>query len=108
MSASYIWAAILGMAAVTYLLRVLPITVLSRVRIPRPIERWLSFVPVSVMAALVATEVVRPDGRWLAPLSNPYLLAALPTAAVYHKTRSLLGATVVGILCFLALRALVG
>ncbi len=108
MSSGYVWTAILGMAAVTYALRALPITILSRLSIPRPVERWLSFIPVSVMAALVASEVVRPGGTWLPPLHNPYLLAALPTAAVYHRTRSLLGATIVGIVCFLALRALVG
>jgi branched-subunit amino acid transport protein len=107
-TAAYIWAAVIGMAVTTYALRALPITVLSRVRIPRPLERWLSFVPVSVMAALVASEVVRPDGRWLAPASNPYLLAAIPTGIVYHFTKSLLGATLAGVACFLAFRALLG
>lgn len=108
MSATYVWLVILSMALVTYGLRALPITLLARIRMPEPLERWLSFVPVSVMAALVASEVVRPDGNWLPPLHNPYLLAAVPTGLVYHKTRSLLGATVAGIVCFLALRALVG
>ena len=68
----------------------LPITVLSRLRIPRPLERWLSFVPVSVMAALVAGEVAasRTD-TGCRRSQNPYLFAALPTALVYYKTRSL-------------------
>lgn len=108
MTAAYVWTTVLAMAVVTYLLRALPITVLSRLRIPRPVERWLSFVPVSVMAALVASEVFRPDGRWLEPGHNPYLLAALPTGLVYYWTRSLLGATLAGVACFLAFRALLG
>lgn len=108
MSHAYIWAAIAGMAVTTYLLRALPITVLSRLHIPRPVERWLSYVPVSVMAALVAGEVFRPNDRWLPLAHNPYLLAALPTGAVYYFTRSLLGATLAGIVCFLAFRALLG
>jgi branched-subunit amino acid transport protein len=108
MSATYVWVTIVAMAAVTYGLRALPITVLSRLRIPRPVERWLSFVPVSVMAALVAGEVFRPDGRWLPLGQNPYLLAALPTGLVYYWTKSLLGSTVAGILAFLAFRALLG
>jgi branched-subunit amino acid transport protein len=103
-----IWAVIGGMAVTNFVLRLTPIAVLSRLRIPRPIERWLSYVPVSVMAAIVATEVVRPGGVWLAPWSNAYLMAALPTAFVYHRSRSLFGATVVGILAFLALRYLLG
>jgi branched-subunit amino acid transport protein len=106
MSARYIWVTILAMALATYALRALPITVLSRLRIPRPVERWLSYVPVSVMAALVAGEVFRPDGRWLPLGRNPYLLAAVPTGLVYHWTKSLLGATAAGVLAFLAFRAL--
>lgn len=108
MTSTYVWVTILAMAATTYAMRAVPITVLSRLRIPRPLERWLSFVPVSVMAALVASEVVRPEGRWLPPLHNPYLLAAVPTALVYHRTKSLLGATLAGIACFLAFRGLLG
>jgi branched-subunit amino acid transport protein len=103
-----IWAVIGGMAVTNFVLRLTPIAVLSRLRIPRPVERWLSYVPVSVMAAIVATEVVRPGGVWLTPWSNAYLLAAVPTAFVYHRTRSLFGATVVGVLAFLALRYLLG
>lgn len=86
MSRSYVWVVILSMAAVTYAMRALPITVLSRLRIPRPLERWLSFVPVSVLAALVSAEVIRPGGEWLPPLHNPYLLASVPTALVFYKT----------------------
>ena len=105
---SYIWAAIAGMAVATFALRATPILLLSRLEMPKALERWLSFVPVSVMAALVAGEVIRPNGAWLPLLHNPYLLAVFPTALVYYKTRSLLGATVLGVLAFLALRALLG
>jgi branched-subunit amino acid transport protein len=108
MSGVYVWAVILGLAVTTFLLRAIPIALLSRLRLPRSLERWLSFVPVSVMSALVVGEVMRPGGVWLPPLHNPYLLASLPTALVYHRTRSLLGATVAGILAFLAMRALLG
>jgi branched-subunit amino acid transport protein len=104
----YIWSAIAGMAACTFALRLLPIAALSRMRIPPLVERWLSFVPVSVMAALVTGEVLRPGGAWISPVKNPYLLAAIPTALVYRLTRSLLGATIAGILAFLAFRALLG
>lgn len=103
-----IWAVIGGMAVTNLILRLVPIAVLSRLRIPRPVERWLSYVPVSVMAAFVATEVLRPGGVWLAPWGNAYLVAALPTAFIYHRTKSLFGATVAGVLAFLAMRYLLG
>jgi branched-subunit amino acid transport protein len=103
-----IWAVIAGMALTNFVLRLVPIAVLSRLRIPRPVERWLSYVPVSVMAAFVATEVLRPGGAFVAPWSNAYLLAALPTAFIYYRTKSLFGATVAGVLAFLAFRYLLG
>jgi branched-subunit amino acid transport protein len=103
-----IWAVIIGMAITNFVLRLAPIAVLSRMRIPRPVERWLSYVPVSVMAAFVATEVLRPGGVWLDVWRNPYLVAALPTAFIYYRTKSLFGATVAGVLAFLAFRYLLG
>ncbi len=44
----------------------------------------------------------------MAPWENPYLLASIPTALVYWKTRSFLGAVVVGMLVFIALRWIMG
>jgi len=108
MTDTYIWAVVLGMALANYAVRFVPMALLARMELPRVVERWLSFIPVSVMAALVVGEVLRPDGHWLHPLENPYLFAAIPTALVYYKSRSFLGTTVVGILLFLAFRALLG
>lgn len=108
MTSSFIWTVVIGMAVANYLTRFPPIAIVSRVRLPRPVMRWLSFIPISVMGALVALEVLRPSGQWAHPLSNPYLWAAIPTALVYVKTRSFLGATISGIVLFVAIRALIG
>lgn len=103
-----ILAVIAGMAVANFAIRFTPIAVLSRIRLPEPVLRWLSFVPVSVMGALVATEVLRPGGVWQPPVSNPGLYAAVFTALVFHFSRSFLGATVSGMIAFVALRALIG
>jgi len=108
MSSSYIWAVIVGMAVANFTVRFLPVAVVSRLRLPEPFVRWLSYVPASVMGALVAGEVLRPGGEYLLTLRNPYLLAAVPTALIYQRTRSFLGATVTGILIFVGVRALLG
>jgi len=107
-TATIIWITVIGMAVTNLTLRLVPIAALSRLRLPRPLERWLSFVPVCVMASIVATELLRPGGTWLAPWANPYLVAAVPTAFVYRFTRSLFGSTVVGVIAFLAMRYLLG
>jgi branched chain amino acid efflux pump len=108
MSPELVWGLIAGMALTNIAVRALPIAVMSRFDLPEPVRRWLSYVPVSVMAAMVALEVLRPDGKLQLSLANPYLLAVVPTAVVYRFTRSFLGATVAGIAAFLAFRYLLG
>jgi branched-subunit amino acid transport protein len=102
------WSLVVAMAVVNIAFRWGPIAMLSRLRLPLPVERWLSFVPASVMSALVATEILRPGGHWLLPWQNVYLFAAVPTALVYWKTKSFLGASVTGMVAFLALRYFLG
>jgi branched-subunit amino acid transport protein len=108
MSAVVVWSVIAGMAVTNVVLRGAPIAALSRLRLPAVVERWLGYIPVSVMAAIVATQVLTPEGSWLPLWHNPYLLAAVPTALVYRFTRSFLGATVTGMVAFLAFRYLLG
>ena len=107
-SQATIVAVIVGMAVVNFTIRYIPIAALSRLELPRPLLRWLSFVPISVMGALVATEVLRPRGSWQPPLTNPGVYAAILTALVFRYTRSFLGATVSGMVAYVALRSLIG
>lgn len=44
---------ILGMAAVTYVPRVLPLLVLARRTLPDAVTRWLGFIPAAVLAAML-------------------------------------------------------
>ncbi|MHB9004584.1 MAG: AzlD domain-containing protein [Coriobacteriia bacterium] len=108
MSNTFVWTVIIGMALANFVLRFLPIAVVSRIDLPDPLLRWFSFIPASVMGALVALEVLRPGGTWTDPIGSPYFWAALPTAVVYLRTRSFLGATLTGMVSFVALRALLG
>ncbi len=108
MNTTVIWTVIVGMAVVNLAIRFPSLAILSRAELPGWLRRWLAYIPVSAMAALVVGGVVRPDGRWLPPLTNPYLWASVATAIVYWRFRSFLGATVAGVVFFLALRATLG
>lgn len=107
-SGATIAGVIIGMALINFAIRFGPLAALTRVQMPRPFKRWLSFIPISVMGALVANEVLRPSGTWHPPLQNPGVWAALLTMVVFKFTRSFLGATVAGMASFVALRALIG
>lgn len=96
---------ILASGLVTLLPRVLPLMVLSRFQLPKPVADWLKHVPVAVMAALVAQSLFLADGDGK-PVSGPTLemAAALLAFLVAAKTRSLLGTVVAGVACVMALR----
>ena len=106
LSQELIWGVIVGMALLNYAVRFPPIAIISRMKLPDPVMRWLSFVPVSVMGALVAGEVLRPGGAWTNPVVSPSLYAAIATGVVFRFTRSFLGATVAGMVSFVALTRL--
>jgi branched-subunit amino acid transport protein len=106
LSQATIWSVVIGMAIANFMVRFLPIAVVSRMKLPAPIMRWLSFVPISVMGALVAAEVLRPGGAWSNPFVGPSLYAAIVTGLVFRSTRSFLGATVAGMASFVVLQQL--
>ncbi|MDN4067811.1 AzlD domain-containing protein [Paenibacillus vini] len=94
---------IIGSALVTFLPRVLPLMVLSRMELPEWGIRWLNYVPISVMAALVGQELLLQDGQF-SLMNNIELLAAIPTVFVAMKTKSLLGTVVAGMVSIMVLR----
>lgn len=103
-----ILAVIIGMGLINFGLRFVPLALLSRMELPRPVRRWLSFVPIAVMGALVASEVVHPGGETPPLLTSPYVWASLLTMLVFRFTRSFLGATLAGVIGFVAFRAMLG
>jgi len=112
-----VYALIIGCFAANFAMRFVPLAVMSRLNIPSPVMRWLSYMPVAVMGALVTVEVIIPalDAAFQAgtilngteesvayiPLFvNPGIFGALASMAIFYKTRSFIGATVAGIAVF--------
>lgn len=97
---------VVGMAVVTALPRILPITFLAGRKLPPALMRWLSFVPVSVLAALLAPEVLLRNGKPHIAPDNFFLLACLPTLLVAWRTGSFFGAVTAGMATVALLRLL--
>ncbi|WP_145050015.1 AzlD domain-containing protein [Paenibacillus xylanexedens] len=99
---------IMGSALLTFIPRVLPLMLFSKIQIPMWLLRWLEYVPVAVMAALIGQELFM-SGNKLVPITqNPALWAALPTLIIAIWTRSLLGTVLVGIVAMMILRYWMG
>lgn len=101
---SYILLIILGSAIVTFIPRVLPLVFLSRIQIPKWGINWLKHVPVAVMAALLAQELLISENKFSITAHLLVLLAAIPTFLVAILTRSLLGTVLVGVASLMILR----
>ncbi|PJN91630.1 AzlD domain-containing protein [Bacillus sp. mrc49] len=95
---------IAGAAIVTFIPRVVPLMVLSRIELPEWGMRWLNYVPISVMAALISQEVLVHDGKFSSITDNVQLLAAIPTFLIAIKTRSLLVTVLSGVTFFMLFR----
>lgn len=80
---------ILGCALVTALPRIVPMVVLSRLAIPKWLTDWLSFIPITIMVAIVAQEVLLPSGTPDPGRSTVLLGVSLVTLVVAVATRSL-------------------
>lgn len=100
--------AIIGMALLNFAIRFTPIAILSNLKLPAGVLRWLSYVPISVMGALVATQVFAQQ-RSGGPLTQvAAICAASLTAFVFWRWKSFLGATLIGMASFVILKALIG
>lgn len=92
-----ILALIVACAAVTVVPRVLPFVLLAKIELPRWLLAWLAYVPVAVLAALLAIEVLMVHGKPAMSAANPALLAILPALAVAGLTRSLIATVLAGV-----------
>ncbi|RAL24031.1 AzlD domain-containing protein [Thermoflavimicrobium daqui] len=94
-----IFIIIIGGMIVTLLPRVLPLLVLSRITLPEWGQRWLQFIPISIMAALITQSLFMANS-----LDLKVWIAALIALGVAGFTRSLLGTVVVGMFVIMCLR----
>ncbi len=96
MSNQDIISLILLLAGVLLLTRTLPVTLFGNKQLPVIIEKWLKYIPPSILAALVASEIVTKDGNLYFSFSNLYLIVAVPTFLIAYKTKSLFTTLVLG------------
>lgn len=85
-SASLLLAAALAVLF-TLILKTAPLILLKGNSLPTLLRKWLDFVPVSVMAALVGPDVFMQNGILDISFSNLFLLVSIPTslAAILSK-----------------------
>jgi branched-subunit amino acid transport protein len=108
MEQDLVFLTLLGMLAVTYLPRALPVLALASRRLPPLAVAWLRQVPVAVLAAMLFPMLLVPEGRIDLGLDNLYLWAAVPAFLVAWKRRSFFATVLVGIVVVAVARLVLG
>ncbi len=99
---------IVGTGVVTIIPRVVPLVLLSRITLPEWMNRWLGYVTVAILAALLTQSVVLSEGHIALSPNNLAMLAVIPTLLVAIKTRNLIMTVVGGMITLALLRFVMG
>lgn len=102
------WWLILGMAAITFLMRY-SLFAWPNLRFPPLVRQGLHYVPTAVLTAIVVPGMLLPDGaHWQLSLDNAYLLAGIMSIGIAAISRNLLATIGGGLLVFFLLRWAMG
>ncbi|MGT2846792.1 AzlD domain-containing protein [Streptococcus massiliensis] len=100
----YILGVIIACALVTWIPRVLPFILVKYKGLPPKVERFLQYLPVSIIFALILSGITRPQVGHLPAFKVLDLLALLPTTYVAFRYRNLVGTVLFGVFLIAFLR----
>ena len=102
------WWLILGMAAITFLMRY-SLFAWPNLRFPPLVRQGLHYVPTAVLTAIVVPGMLLPDSaHWQLSLDNAYLMAGIVSIGIAAFSRNLLATIGGGLLVFFLLRWAMG
>ncbi|PTH67002.1 AzlD domain-containing protein [Staphylococcus arlettae] len=92
---------------VTWLTRIIPFIVISKIQLSEQVVKWLSFIPITLFTALIIDGVIeQQSGSFGYSLNIPFLVTIIPTVIVALVTRSLTITIVSGIFVMAMIRLL--
>lgn len=101
-----VWSTIIGIGAITFAIRFIPIALLSRLDLPALLKRALIYVPPAVMTAIVTPALFFPGAEPTIALDTPRLVAAAVAALVAWRTQGVLWTVILGMTTLWGLQAL--
>lgn len=101
-SMNMIWL-ILGCMIVTLLPRIIPFIFVRSVRMPEVVLKWLSYIPVCILTALVTESMLLETGSLLR-FDWYVVIALIPSIITAIWTKSLSLTVIIGVACMALLR----
>ena len=90
---------------VTWLTRIIPFVMISKVHLYERVVKWLSFIPITLFTALIIDGVlVQQEGVMGYTINMPFLITMIPTIVVGIVSRSLTITILSGIIIMALLR----
>ncbi|MEJ8305290.1 AzlD domain-containing protein [Saccharibacillus sacchari] len=90
---------------VTVIPRVLPFILVRSITLPMIVLRWLSFIPICILTALIVQGLlIEPEDGGMTKVNWPYVGVAVPTLLVALKTKSLSASVIVGVVLLALVR----
>ncbi|EGW40771.1 AzlD domain-containing protein [Desulfosporosinus sp. OT] len=93
---SEVFYIIIGMTLVTYFTRFGTLALFRFTGVPTWLNRWLKYVPVSILTALIIPSLLLPKGYLDLSLNNHYLIAGIAAAFVAYKSRNIIATLCLG------------
>lgn len=95
---------ILGAMLVTYLPRMLPLVVLSKVTLPKKVLKFLDYVPIAILGAILIPSLVMKDQQLNISFGNEFLIAGVLTIILAKFVKRVDVIVLFGILVTILLR----
>lgn len=90
---------------VTWLTRVIPFILITKIQLSEKVVKWLSFIPITLFTALIIDGVIEQHDNGLGyTLNFPFIITMVPTILIAVITRSLTFTIIGGILIMALLR----
>lgn len=92
---------------VTVIPKVLPFLLVKRVTLPQVMIRWLSYIPICILTALIAENIFKSNGEVM-QFNKLNLLIVIPTLLIAYLTKSLAITVLLGVLMMAGVRFWLG
>jgi branched-subunit amino acid transport protein len=103
-----LWLTIILAGLMTYGIRLSFIAAHGRIDMPEWFTRALTYVPIAVLSAIIAPELLTRDSALVLSLGNARLLGGLVAILVAWRTKSIWLTIAIGMIVMLVLQAVLG
>lgn len=97
---------VLGCAIVTWLPRILPFIIVKNVQLPPIVMKWLSYIPICILTALIVEHVwqIDTEGTLSISIDFPFIAALIITLITAIWSKSLAITVIVGVVTMALIR----